>query len=86
MPERVDRRRKPRARSDQDLDRIRDEWIGRYNARLHALGVLGLSVGTPKEDVVARYEALRASLVLRVEGADTLETLDAAFALLRSEQ
>lgn len=65
---------------------MRGEWISRYNARLHALSVLGLSVGTPKEDVAARYEVLRAHLILTSESADDLEVLDDAFELLQSEQ
>jgi hypothetical protein len=73
-------------RSEQDLDRVRDEWVDRYNARLRALNMLGLSVGTPKEDVAERYEILRARLAMQPDDAATIEALDDAYALLSRDQ
>lgn len=69
-----------------DLERIRDEWVARYNMRLRALSVLGLSVGTPKEDVAERYEVLHARLELYPDSSDQLEAIDEAFAVLSNDQ
>ncbi len=86
LGERGERRRRPRTRSEQDLDRVRNEWIARYNSRLSALRLLGLSVGTPNDEIAERYESLHTRLALLEDTADQLEALDDAYALLRSEQ
>jgi hypothetical protein len=84
--ERSERRRKPRSRSELDVERLRNEWVDRYNARLHALNMLGLSVGTPKDDIARRYDTLRAELSGHLDAVDELEALDEAYAVLRSDQ
>lgn len=54
--------------------------------RLRALNILGLSVGTPKDDIVQRYDALRALIAADPGANDTLDALDRAYTVLRSDQ
>ena len=84
--DRAERRRRPRSRSELDVERLRDDWVARYNVRLRALRILGLSVGTPKDDIAARYDALRAALAVDPDAADQLEALDEAIIVLRNDQ
>lgn len=46
-------------RSDEQLDVVRRRWIERYRKTLHALQVLGLSVGSNRVDLQACYDQLR---------------------------
>src|SRR5919199_5231013 len=48
-------------RSDEELEAVRRRWIERYRRTVHALMLMGLSVGSNRSDVQARYEELRAS-------------------------
>ena len=48
-------------RSDEDLEAVRRRWIERYRRTVHALMRMGLSVGSNRSDVQARYEELRAA-------------------------
>ena len=48
-------------RSDEDLEAVRQRWIERYRRTVHALMLMGLSVGSNRSDVQARYEELRAA-------------------------
>ena len=48
-------------RSDAELEAVRRRWIERYRRTVHALMLLGLSVGSNRSDVQARYEELRAA-------------------------
>ena len=64
--ERHEKRRRPRARSEAELERVREEWVSRYTRQVHALRVLGLSVGAPQEEIRARYQ----QLVATVDGSD----------------
>jgi hypothetical protein len=77
--ERSDRRRRPRNRSEQELDRVRDDWINRYNAQARALRVLGLSVGAPKADIEERYTTLVGELSGSMAEQGRLEELRAAY-------
>ncbi len=47
-------------RNDEQLDAVRQRWVERYRRTAHALSALGLSVGSSKIDVQARYDTLRA--------------------------
>jgi hypothetical protein len=68
------------------VERLRDDWVARYNVRLRALRILGLSVGTPKDDIAARYDTLRAALAGDPDAVDQLEALDEAIIVLRNDQ
>ncbi len=48
-------------RGDDQLEAVRQRWIERYRRTARALSVLGLSVGSNKAEVQARYESLRAA-------------------------
>jgi hypothetical protein len=48
-------------RSDEELEAVRRRWIARYRRTVHALMLMGLSVGSNRSDVQARYEELRAA-------------------------
>jgi hypothetical protein len=48
-------------RSDEELEAVRRRWIERYRRTVHALMVMGLSVGSNRSDVQGRYEELRAA-------------------------
>jgi hypothetical protein len=77
--ERGERRRRPRNRSEQELDRVRDDWVRRYNAQARSLRVLGLSVGAPKADIEARYQALIGELNGDLAQQDRLDEIRAAY-------
>ncbi len=47
-------------RGDDQLEAVRQRWVERYRRTARALSALGLSVGSNKAEVQARYEALRA--------------------------
>jgi hypothetical protein len=61
--DRTESKRRPRHRTDDELDRVRAEWVQRYTDRVKAFGVLNLSVGTPPEEIMAQYESLLADLM-----------------------
>src|SRR5919201_3964583 len=48
-------------RTDEELEAVRRRWIERYRRTVHALMLMGLSVGSNRSDVQARYEELRAA-------------------------
>jgi hypothetical protein len=48
-------------RNEEQLEAVRRRWVERYRRTLRALGVMGLSVGSNRAEVQARYEALRAA-------------------------
>ena len=83
--ERTEKRRRPRQRSDDDLDRVRDEWVSRYNSRVRALHILGLSVGTPTEEIEARYQSLIAELANAPASEERRAQLRRAYSLLKEE-
>lgn len=49
------------ARSDEQLEAVRQRWIDRYRRTMRALSLMGLSMGSNRGDVQARYNALRGS-------------------------
>jgi hypothetical protein len=86
--ERGENKRRARARTDDELDRVRDEWVSRYTGRVRAFKVLQLSVGTPPEEIRARYESLLADLQAVPAGDERdarLRALRDAFETLRVE-
>ncbi len=64
-------------RSDEQLEAVRERWIERYRRTARAFGTLGLSVGSSRSEVQARYDALRA------QGRATRDIDDAYRHLLR---
>lgn len=48
-------------RTDEQLEAVRLRWIDRYRRMVRALNLLGLSVGSNRNEVYARYEHLRAA-------------------------
>jgi hypothetical protein len=60
--DRTESKRRPRHRTDDELDGVRAEWVRRYTDRVKAFRVLKLSVGAPPEEISARYESLLADL------------------------
>lgn len=82
--ERGEKRRKPRARSDDELEHLRSDWVARYTRQVRALQVLGLSVGAPHEDVQLRYRELVAALADSPDD-EQRRRLDEAYRALRVE-
>jgi len=80
-----ERRRKPRARSDEELEHVRVEWVGRYTRQVQALRLLGLSVGVPQDDVDARYRQLLAEARGTEQAAERRHKLDEAYEALRPQ-
>ncbi|HWE60678.1 MAG TPA: J domain-containing protein [Chloroflexota bacterium] len=78
-----EKRRRPRTRSEAELERVREEWITRYTRQVQAFRVLGLSVGTPQEEIKARYQELVADLNGSPEVAMRLHQLQDAYETLR---
>ncbi len=85
QPERQEKRRRPRQRSDEDLERVRDEWVGRYTRRVQAFRVLGLSVGTPADEVDARYQRLASEASGAPDAEARLRDLREAYETLKRE-
>jgi hypothetical protein len=83
--EKGERRRRVRSRSEHELDKVREDWIFRYNAQLRALRALGLGVGAPNEEIRERYECLRAELLGRPEESELLRELQSAYELLHPD-
>ena len=83
--EKGERRRKLRFRGEHDPDRVLREWVGRYNAQLRALRALGLSMGTPKADIMARYETLRLDFQADPAKTDRLREIRQAYEVLRPD-
>jgi hypothetical protein len=81
-----ERRKRPRTRSEEDLERVREEWVKRYTRRVQALRLLGLSVGTPQEEIEARYTYLVRSHQVGKNGDDYLVRLREAFETLRVDR
>src|SRR5205823_15037205 len=48
-------------RGDEELEAVKQRWIERYRRTVRALLLMGLSVGSNRSDVQARYEELRAA-------------------------
>ncbi len=83
--ERSEKRRRPRQRSEDDLDRVRDEWVSRYNSRAQALRALGLSVGTPTEEIDARYQSLLGEAANSPSAEERRAQLRHAYSILKQE-
>jgi hypothetical protein len=83
--ERQERRRKPRARSDEELERVRSDWVTRYTHQVHALQVLGLSVGVPREEIAERYRLLLTELEHSPHDDERRRRLDDAYHTLNVE-
>jgi hypothetical protein len=86
--EKSESKRRARTRTDDELDRVRAEWVLRYTDRVKAFKVLRLSVGTPPEEIRARYESLVADLQAAppgIEREERLRDLHAALETLRVE-
>jgi hypothetical protein len=83
--EKQERRRRPRTRSDDDLERVREEWVTRYTNQVRALKMLGLSVGAPRAEIQARYQRLVSEVGNTPEGHERLRLLQSAFEALREE-
>ncbi|HVC81836.1 MAG TPA: hypothetical protein VNL35_15190 [Chloroflexota bacterium] len=64
---------------------MRDEWVSRYNSRVRALHILGLSVGTPTEEIEARYQSLIAELANAPASEERRAQLRRAYSLLKEE-
>jgi hypothetical protein len=83
--ERPEKRRRSRQRSDEDLNRVRDEWVNRYRGRVQALHTLRLSVGTPAEEIDARYQQLLSELAGLPEAEERRRRLRQAYDILKQE-
>ncbi|MGH2388119.1 MAG: hypothetical protein ACRDIE_07925, partial [Chloroflexota bacterium] len=83
--ERPEKRRRSRQRSDEDLERVRDDWVNRYRGRVQALHTLRLSVGTPTEEIDARYQQLVSELAGSPEAEDRRRRLRQAYDILKQE-
>lgn len=78
-----ERRRRPRQRSEADLERVREEWVARYTRQVQAFRTLGLSVGTPQDDIQARYNTLVTGLNGSEETGERRRQLRDAYDTLR---
>ena len=83
--DRPEKRRRFRQRSDDDLDRVRAEWIARYNGRVQALHLMRLSVGAPNEEIESRYQELVAELAGMPEAEERRRRLRQAYDILKQE-
>jgi hypothetical protein len=83
--EKPERRRKPRTRSDEELERVRSDWVTRYTRQVHALQVLGLSVGVPREEIQQRYRLLLAELEHAAPDDEQRRRLEDAYHTLNVE-
>ena len=83
--ERPEKRRRFRQRSDEDLDRVRAEWIARYRGRVQALHMMRLSVGTPTEEIDARYQEMVGELAGIPEAEERRRRLRQAYDTLKQE-
>lgn len=72
-------------RSDEDLERVREDWIRRYTQRVQALHTLRLSVGTPAEEIDARYQAMIGELAGSLDGEERRHQLRRAYDILKQE-
>lgn len=81
-----EKRRRPRTRSEAELERVREEWVARYTHQLHAFRTLGLSVGTPQEDIETRYQELVSRLNGSDDTGDRLRQLQEAYETLRRSE
>lgn len=86
QPEGRERRKRPRTRSEEDLERVREEWVTRYTRRVRALRLLGLSVGTPQEEIEARYYYLKSTHQVSPGEDDYLVRLREAYETLRVDR
>ena len=66
-------------RTEDDLLRLQKEWVERYRARVHAYQILGISLGTPLDEIEDRYRVLKARLP---QGDRRREAIEAAFQLV----
>jgi hypothetical protein len=78
-----ERRRRLRTRSEAELERVREEWVARYTRQVHAFRTLGISVGTPQEDIEARYQELLSSLNGSDVAGDRVRQVQEAYETLR---
>jgi hypothetical protein len=62
---------------------VREEWVARYTRQVHAFRTLGISVGTPQEDIEARYQELLSSLNGSDVAGDRLRQVQEAYETLR---
>jgi glycine/D-amino acid oxidase-like deaminating enzyme len=83
--ERYDRRRRPRQGRERDVERVREEWVARYTDQVRALRMLGLSVGTPNEDIRRRYEQLRRELERQPDDYERLTAVIEAYNVVRAD-
>ena len=83
--ERPEKRRRFRQRSDEDLDRVRAEWIARYTGRVQALHFMRLSVGAPIEEIEHRYQELVAELAGMPDTDERRRRLRQAYDILKQE-
>lgn len=80
-----ERRRKPRSRSDEEMEHVRAEWVGRYTRQVQALRLLGLSVGVPQDEIDARYRQLLVEARGSEHAAERRRRLDDAYEALRPQ-
>jgi hypothetical protein len=81
-----ERRRRAKARSDEDLERVRDEWVQRYTRRVQASRLLGLSVGAPQDEINARYQQLVAAVGNSPDAGERLRALYEAYLALHQPE
>ena len=81
-----ERRKRPRTRSEEDLERVREEWVKRYTRQVQAFRLLGLSVGTPQEEIEARYLYLKRTHIVGQGEDDYLVRLREAYEALRADR
>ncbi len=80
-----EKRRRFRQRSDEDLDRVRAEWVARYTGRVQALRLMRLSVGASIEEIESRYQALVAESAGLPEAEERRRRLRQAYDILKQE-
>src|SRR5579871_2224381 len=74
-------RKRTGPRTDEELLALQQEWIANYRRRLHAFRLLGISIGTPADEVEAQYARLARHLSFDSEAR---QALDAAYRLVIS--
>lgn len=64
---------------------MRSDWVTRYTRQVHALQVLGLSVGVPREEIAERYRLLLAELQEAAPDDERRRRLDDAYHTLSAD-
>ena len=67
------------------MEHVRAAWVDRYTRQVQALRLFGLSVGSPQDEVDARYRHLLAEARGTEHAVERRRQLDEAYEALRPQ-